>query len=133
LCVFGGSFLQKNLVTLILSCKGRKVVRHRRLRSSGGQQGCQMPDFQTKKSNLGKFWRVLQWKMLVYFMSILSTLRPWKIFCGHLVYFVAIWYILWSFGVFFPVLVYCTKKNLATLQLIIRSFQSNHTDPQSYT
>jgi hypothetical protein len=27
---------------------------------------------------------------------------------GHLVYFVIIWYI-------FPVLVYCTKKNLATL------------------
>jgi hypothetical protein len=27
----------------------------------------------------------------------------------------AIWYILWSFGTFFPVLVFCTKKNLATL------------------
>jgi hypothetical protein len=26
-----------------------------------------------------------------------------------------IWYILWSFGLFFPVLVFCTKKNLATL------------------
>jgi hypothetical protein len=26
----------------------------------------------------------------------------------------AVWYILWSFG-FFPVLVSCTKKNLATL------------------
>jgi hypothetical protein len=30
------------------------------------------------------------------------------IFYGHLAYFVAIWYI-------FPVLVCCTKKNLATL------------------
>jgi hypothetical protein len=30
-------------------------------------------------------------------------------------YFMAIWYILWSFGIFFPVLVFCTKKNLATL------------------
>jgi hypothetical protein len=27
----------------------------------------------------------------------------------------AIWYILWSFGVYFSVLVCCTKKNLATL------------------
>jgi hypothetical protein len=27
----------------------------------------------------------------------------------------AIWYILWSFGIFYPVLVYCTEKNLATL------------------
>jgi hypothetical protein len=28
---------------------------------------------------------------------------------------VAIWYLLWSFGTFFPVLVSCTKKNLASL------------------
>jgi hypothetical protein len=27
----------------------------------------------------------------------------------------AIWYILWSFGIFFPVLVFCTEKNPATL------------------
>jgi hypothetical protein len=27
----------------------------------------------------------------------------------------AIWYILWSFGIFLPVLVFCTKKNLAAL------------------
>jgi hypothetical protein len=43
------------------------------------------------------------------------------IFNCHLVYFTAIWYILWHFGifcghlVFFPVLVFCTKKNLATV------------------
>jgi hypothetical protein len=36
-------------------------------------------------------------------------------FYGHLVHFVAIWYILWPFGMFSPVLVCCTKKNLATL------------------
>jgi hypothetical protein len=29
--------------------------------------------------------------------------------------FTAIYYILWSFGIFFPVLVSCIKKNLATL------------------
>jgi hypothetical protein len=46
--------------------------------------------------------------MLVYFMPI------WKILClfcklyGHLE-------ILWQFGIFSPVLVYCVKKNLATL------------------
>jgi hypothetical protein len=42
---------------------------------------------------------------------------------GHLVYFMAIWSILWPFGLFcgyllrvlFPILVCCTKKNLATL------------------
>jgi hypothetical protein len=39
---------------------------------------------------------------------------------AHLVYFMAIWYILWPFGIFygylvyiFPILVCCTKKNLA--------------------
>jgi hypothetical protein len=65
--------------------------------------------FQTKNRNLGKFGRVLKWKMLVYFMDIGSILRPFDIFYDHLVYFVAIWYI------FSPLLVYCTKKNLATL------------------
>jgi hypothetical protein len=37
------------------------------------------------------------------------------IFYGNLVYFMAIWYILWSFGIFSPVLVCCTKEHLATL------------------
>jgi hypothetical protein len=37
------------------------------------------------------------------------------IFYDHLVYFTAVENILWSFGIFFPVLVFCTEKNLATL------------------
>jgi hypothetical protein len=44
------------------------------------------------------------------------------IYFGHLEYIPAIRYILWlivnllrQFGIFFPVLVYCVKKNLATL------------------
>jgi hypothetical protein len=43
-------------------------------------------------------------------------------FYDYLVYFVAVWYILWPFGIFCCRLVYfllvlvcCTKKNLATL------------------
>jgi hypothetical protein len=46
------------------------------------------------------------------------------IFGGHLVYFSAIWYILWPFGIFFgylelflPVLVCKRNKNLAALLL----------------
>jgi hypothetical protein len=35
------------------------------------------------------------------------------VFYGHMVYFVAIWYILCVFGTFFPVLVCCDKNNLA--------------------
>jgi hypothetical protein len=37
------------------------------------------------------------------------------IFHGHLVDFPVTWHILWPFGTFFPVLVCCSKKNLATL------------------
>jgi hypothetical protein len=36
------------------------------------------------------------------------------IFYDHLVYFTAIGNILWPFGIFFPNLVFCTLKNLAT-------------------
>jgi hypothetical protein len=49
-------------------------------------QDCQMVCFQNKKPNLGKFWRFLQSKMLVYY--------------GHLVHFTVFWYILWTFGIF---------------------------------
>jgi hypothetical protein len=35
----------------------------------------------------------------------------------HLVYFTANWYFLSPFGTLFPILVCCTKKNLATLSL----------------
>jgi hypothetical protein len=60
-------------------------------------QGCQMVSFQTKNTNLAKFWRMLQWCCmymvhctLVHFLTIWPILRPFGIFCGHLVYFVAI-------------------------------------------
>jgi hypothetical protein len=33
-------------------------------------QCCQMLYFQTKKPNLGKFWRALEWKMLVFFVDL---------------------------------------------------------------
>jgi hypothetical protein len=49
-------------------------------------QGCQMVCFQTKNANLDKFWRALQWKMLVY------------VFYGHLVHFTVLCYILLAFG-----------------------------------
>jgi hypothetical protein len=54
-------------------------------------QGCQMVYFQTKNP---KFWRVLQWKILVYFTDIRSIFLPLDIFygrvglfCGNLVSF----------------------------------------------
>jgi hypothetical protein len=63
--------------------------------------GCQMVCFQTKNANLGKFWRVLQWKILVSFMTIWSVLWPLEIFHGHLVYFVVIGFIFTRFGILY--------------------------------
>jgi phosphatidylglycerophosphate synthase len=57
-----------------------------------------LPDgiyFQTKKTNFGKFWKAMQWKMLVLKV-------PFCLLYGQMVNCLAIWYILWSFGIFFP-------------------------------
>jgi hypothetical protein len=64
-----------------------------------GEQGCQMVCFQTKNPNLGKFWRVLHWKMLRSLMAIWNMLRSFGKFYDHLVHFVLIWYIFSGFGI----------------------------------
>jgi preprotein translocase subunit SecY len=65
------------------------------------KQGCQMVYFETNYRSLGTFWRVLQWKMLVYFMDIWSILRPLHKFYGHLLYFVAMWSFFPRFGILY--------------------------------
>jgi hypothetical protein len=57
--------------------------------------------FQTKNIDLGKFWRKLEWKMLVYLMTIWNILWHFGIICGRLVKFVTVWYSLWPFGIIF--------------------------------
>jgi hypothetical protein len=63
--------------------------------------------FKTKNPNLGKIWRAFNVNV--------------GLFYGPLVYFGAIWYILGHlvyfrpFGIYFPVLVSCTERTLATL------------------
>jgi hypothetical protein len=90
-----GNFFRQKLAQIAENGHHNMDSRFRRFSRSGFRlQGCQMVFIQTKNPNLGKFWRVLQRKML-YFNAICSILR--------------------SFGIFFPVLVFCTKKNLATL------------------
>jgi hypothetical protein len=69
-------------------------------------QGGQMVYFHTKNTNLGKFMRVYEDVVLlsghlVYFIAIWYILWPFGIFHGHLVYFMAIWYISWPFGIFY--------------------------------
>jgi hypothetical membrane protein len=64
--------------------------------------------FISKNLKLEKFRSVLQGNMMVNLILI-------GIFHCHLEYFMAIWHIMWAFLYIFPVLVCCTKKNLATL------------------
>jgi hypothetical protein len=59
----------------------------------GLYQGCQMVYFQTKNPNSGKFWGALDCKLLIYCMAIWNILRTFGIFYDHLVQFVFIWYI----------------------------------------
>jgi hypothetical protein len=57
--------------------------------------------FQIKNPNLDKFWRALHWKMLLYFMPIWNILQTFGIFYSHLVHFVFIWYIFSGFGIMY--------------------------------
>jgi hypothetical protein len=65
---------------------------------------------QTKNSNLGT--HILESLGMGNFatMTICNILLPFGILYGH-------WYKLGSFGICFPVLVSCTKKNLLTLHM----------------
>jgi hypothetical protein len=65
------------------------------------RQGCQMVCFQTKNPDLGKFWRVLDWKMFKYFMAIWNIFWRFEIFYDHSVHFVFIWYIFSGFGIMY--------------------------------
>jgi hypothetical protein len=58
-----------------------------------------MACFQTKNPSLGKFWRALEWKMLLYLVVISSILQPFDIFYGHFGKVVVIWYIFPRFGI----------------------------------
>jgi hypothetical protein len=68
---------------------------------------CRVAMFSNQKSNLGKFWRALQWKMLDQMSIICTILRPFDRLRGHLVFYC---------NSFFPVLENCNQKNLATLR-----------------
>jgi hypothetical protein len=54
-----------------------------------------LPDgtFSNQNPNLGKFWRVLQWKMLKYFLAILVSFAAIR--------YILWTFLLWSFSIFF--------------------------------
>jgi hypothetical protein len=48
-----------------------------------------LPDvFSNKNTNLGKFWRALDWNVLIYFMAISNILGTFGIFYEYWVQFV---------------------------------------------
>jgi hypothetical protein len=57
--------------------------------------------FQTQNPNLRKFCWVLQWKLLVNFMTIRSILLPFRILYGLLVYFEIILVYFSCFGILY--------------------------------
>jgi hypothetical protein len=83
-----------------------KLHKRKETKEMDVNQGCQMVYYQTNNPNLGKFWRVLQLKMLVYFMAFLSIFRPCGIFYGNLESSLPFWYIFPRFGMLLHVLVY---------------------------
>jgi hypothetical protein len=81
---FGNDELQKSTITQ------EEEATHKNLNCC--ETGCQMVYFQTKNPNLGKFWRALEWKMLLYFMIIWNFNLPFGIIHGRLVYLcIVIW------------------------------------------
>jgi hypothetical protein len=60
-----------------------------------------MVSFQTKNPNLGKFWRALDWKILIYFMAIWNIFQIFGIFYDHLVHFVFIWCVFSGLGIMY--------------------------------
>jgi hypothetical protein len=67
--------------------EGDPWKKKKKKKKNEGDQGCQMVCLKTKNPNLGKFWRVLHWKMLVYFMVFSYILWTFGIVPGNLLYF----------------------------------------------
>jgi hypothetical protein len=69
-----------------------------------------LPDgiFSNQKSKFAQFLEGLAMEDAGYILWTfgLCIVQPFSIFCGHLVYFMVIWYILWPFGIFYGYLVY---------------------------
>jgi hypothetical protein len=82
-------------------------------------QGCQMVCFQTKNSNLDKFWRALYRKLFLLFLYFWQ----FRIFYGDLGYFMTIWYILYSFCTFFRLWYYVPRKIWQTWHTVRRVAQ----------
>jgi hypothetical protein len=70
---------------------------------------------------------------LVYFVAVWYILWPFGIFCGHLAYFVAIWNILWPFGIhyiwFFGIFYGHLVYFMALFQVLVYCTKKNLANP----
>jgi hypothetical protein len=87
-----------DIFVYILSATSNPIIRfYQHLNNNNSpNQGCQMAYFQTKNTNMDKFWRVLQSNISVCFMSIGPILRQFGTFCGFYLLFVIFspfWYV----------------------------------------
>jgi hypothetical protein len=71
---------------------GTRIIFSKKSLAASVKSSAGLPDgiFSNQNSNLGIFWTVLQWKIMVHFMTI------WYILCTFGIH------ILWPFGIFFP-------------------------------
>jgi hypothetical protein len=105
--VVSGFFKKRQSGKLIFESDSKKKLKKATACKPEEEQGCQMVSFQTKKTNLGIFWRTSERKVLLYTLEYFTTIgyTHWQL--GN---FVVIWY-------FLPSLVHSTKKNLATQKM----------------
>jgi hypothetical protein len=61
----------------------------------------------------------LEWIIVVYFTTIWYTLKPFSIYCGHLVYFLPFWYIV-PRNIWQPWYTYICRENQLTDKKVIK-------------
>jgi hypothetical protein len=87
-------------------------------------RGCQMVCFQTKNINLGRFWRALDWKMLIY-LPFLNIIRTFGIFMTiYVVHFV---FNISGFGIMYQV-----KSGIPACTFIPRRLLRKQVMPKTY-
>jgi hypothetical protein len=86
------------VINVFLLCRRKTIWITKHLLPNGPKQ---QHYFSAKNPNLGKFWRALDWKILTYFMVIWNILQTFGIFYDHLVHFMFIWYIFSGLGIMY--------------------------------
>jgi hypothetical protein len=91
--------------------------------------------FQTRNDNFGTLYvegRIMEKFMSIwytYYMAVWYIIWPFGILYGHLVYNMAIWYIIWPFGILYGHLVYYMAINMVYFSRVGQLYQENSGNP----